>query len=70
MHTLVESVVLEVIYLMFPSDHVRVYFLPFPSPSHLIHLSPLWVQVAIHMMRGEDLGAHAQHGIWVRLPVN
>lgn len=41
-----------------------------PLVSHLVHFPPLWVQVAVHVPRGEDLGSYAQDGVRVRLPVN
>ena len=41
-----------------------------PSSSYLIHLPPLRVQVAVHMMRGEDLCSYTQNGIRVRLPID
>lgn len=38
--------------------------------SHLIHLPPLWVQVAVNVVRGEHLRPDAQNGVRVRLSVN
>lgn len=37
---------------------------------YLIHLPPLRVEVVVHMMRGEDLCAHPQHSVRVRLASN
>lgn len=40
------------------------------SEPHLKHLPPLGVQVVVHVVRGEHLRAHTQHGVRVRLPVD
>lgn len=42
----------------------------FPWSSHLVHLPPLWVQVAVDVVRREDLRSHSQDGIGVRLSID
>lgn len=38
--------------------------------SHLVHLPPLWVQVAVDVVRREDLCSHSQDSIWVGLSID
>lgn len=59
----------QAIYLTVSFSLVSDVFSFLPAPSHLKHLPPLWVQVAVHVMRGEDLGSYTQNGIRIRLPI-
>ena len=51
-----------------PTDEVNINEEQVFGYVHLVHLPPLGVEVVVDVVGREDLGAHSQHGVGVRLP--